>query len=72
MSRTIMIRLFLDILIIIFLLGFILSLRWYTTGSLETMPAEEQQEKAQIAAMLAMIMNGVLCVICAAVRRWAE
>lgn len=69
MDKRVIARLFWDVLIIVFLLGFILSLLWYATGSLETMPAEEQQEKARLAAVLSMLVTGVPCMICAAVRR---
>lgn len=69
MNKTVIVRLFWNILIVIFLLGFILSLLWYTTGSLETMPTEEQQEKARAAAVLSMIVTGVPCIICAVIRR---
>lgn len=69
MDKRVLVRLFWDVLIVMFLLGFILALLWYTTGSLETMPAEEQQEKARIGAVLSMLATGVPGVICAAVRR---
>lgn len=69
MDKTVIVRLFWDVLIIVFLLSFILSLLWYTTGSFESMPTEEQQEKARIAAALSMFATGVPCMICAAVRR---
>ncbi len=69
MEKTVVVRLFWDVLIIIFLLGFILSLFWHITGSLETMPTEEQQGKAQAAAVLSMLVTGVPCMICAVVRR---
>ena len=69
MDKTVIVRLFLDILIIIFLLGFVLSLLWYTMGSLETVPTEEQQEKAQMAAVLSMLVTGVPCIICTVIRR---
>lgn len=69
MDKRVIVRLFWDVLIIVFLLGFILSLLWYITGSLETMPTEEQQEKARMAAVLSMLVTGVPCMICAAVRR---
>ena len=58
-----------DILIIIFLLGFVFSLFWYRCGSFEMMPTEEQQEKAQITAILLMTVNGVLGGACIAARR---
>lgn len=69
MNKTVIVRLFWDVLIIVFLLGFILSLLWYTMGSLETMPTGEQQEKARMAAVLSMLVTGVPCMICAVVRR---
>lgn len=69
MSKTVMVRLFWDILMMAFFLGFVLALVWYTTGSLETMPTEEQQEKAEMAAILSMLMSGIPCMICGAVRR---
>ena len=58
-----------NILIVIFLLGFVFALLWYRCGSFEMIPTEEQQEKAQITAILLMIVNGVLCGSCIAVRR---
>ena len=69
MNKRVIVRLFWDMLIIIFLLGFLLALLWYTTGSLEAMPTEEQQEKARMAAVLSMIVTGVPCMISAAIRR---
>ncbi len=69
MNKTVIVRIFWGILIIIFLLCFILSLLWYATGSLEMMPTEEQQEKARAAAIFSMLVTGVSCMICAAVRR---
>ncbi len=69
MDKRVIVRLLGDVLIGILLLGFILSLFWYTTGSLETMPTEEQQEKARLAAVLSMLVTGVPCMICAAARR---
>lgn len=53
-----------DILIAIFLFGFILALFYYIHGSFEMFPTEEQQEKAQIAAMLLMLITGAPCIIC--------
>ncbi|NBJ93764.1 hypothetical protein D5281_14460 [bacterium 1xD42-62] len=63
------IRFICSILIVIFLLGFVFAVFWYQRGSFEMIPTEEQQEKTQIAAILFMIVNGVLCSICIAVRR---
>ena len=72
MKKTTVIRLVWDILILFFLLGFVFSLDWYTQGSLEMAPTEEQQEKAQIAAIFSMIVTGVPCIICAVVRSRAK
>ena len=58
-----------NILIVIFLIGFTFALLWYRRGSFEMIPTGEQQEKTQIAAILLMIVNGVLCGFCIAVRR---
>ena len=58
-----------NILIVIFGLGFVFALLWYWRGSFEMIPTMEQQEKAQITAILLMIVNGVLCGFCIAVRR---
>ena len=58
-----------NILIVVFLLGFVFALLWYRHGSFEMIPTEEQQEKTQIAAIFLMIVNGVLCGSCLAVRR---
>lgn len=69
MDKRVIVRLFWDVLIVMFFLGFILSLLWYTAGSLETMPTEEQQEKARMAAVLSMLVTGVPCMLCAVVRR---
>lgn len=69
MSKTVIVRLIWDILIVVFLVGFVLALLWYTNGSLETMPTEEQQEKAQIAAVCSMIVTGIPCMSCI-VLRW--
>ena len=69
MNKTVIVRLVWDMLMIIFLLGFLLSLLWHTTGSLEMAPTGEQQEKAQIAAIFSMIVTGIPCLICAVVRR---
>lgn len=69
MRKAKIIRFISGILIVIFLLGFVFALYWYQYGSFEMIPTEEQQEKAQIAAILLMIVNGVLCGFCIAVRR---
>ena len=68
MRKAKIIRLILDMLIAVFLLAFVLALFWYTGGSFETAPTEEQQEKAQIGAIFAMIVTGIPCIACAAVR----
>ena len=73
MNKTAVIRLLMrlmcDILILLFVFGFILSLCWYKNGSLEMMPTEEQQEKAQMAAVFSMIVTGLPCMICVLIRR---
>ena len=69
MNKRVIVRFIGDVLIIIILVGFILSLLWYTTGSLETMPTEEQQEKVRTAAVLSMIVTGVPCMISTVIRR---
>ena len=68
MNKKVIVRFVWDLLMILFFLGFVFALLWYTNGSLETMPTEEQQEKAQVAAIFSMIMTGVPCMLCTAVR----
>lgn len=63
-----MIRIVLDILIATLLLCFLFSLYWYVNGSFELVPTEEQQEKVQAVSMLSMVMCGVPCITCIAVR----
>ncbi len=69
MRKEKVIRFICDMLIVIFLLGFVFALFLYLHGSLEMTPSEEQQEKAQIGAIFLMIVTGVPCSICIAVRR---
>ena len=69
MRKAKIIRFICNILIVVFLLGFVFALLWYQCGSFEMVPTEEQEEKTQIAAILLMIVNGVLCGACIAVRR---
>ncbi|RKI91135.1 hypothetical protein D7V94_11595 [Parablautia intestinalis] len=68
MMKAKMTRLILDILIVFFLLCFALALRWYINGSFEAVPTEEQQGKAQMGAILSMIMAGIPCIVCTAIR----
>lgn len=68
MRKENIIRFILDILIVAFLFGFVLSLLWYIHGSFEMFPTEEQQEKAQIVALLSMIVTGVPGIVCIVVR----
>jgi len=68
MNKKTVIRLIWNILILFFLFGFALALYWYTQGSFEMVPTEEQQEKAQMAAIFSMIVTGIPCIICAVVR----
>ena len=69
MKKAKIIRFICGILIVIFGLGFIFSMIWYQSGSFEMMPTGEQQEKVQLAAILLMIVNGVLVGSCVAVHR---
>lgn len=68
MMKAKMIHLILDILIVFFLLCFALAMRWYIHGSFEAVPTEEQQGKAQMGAILSMIMAGIPCIACIAIR----
>ena len=52
----------------IFLLCFTLALCWYLNGSFETAPTEEQQEKAQMGALLSMAVAGIPCAACVSIR----
>ena len=63
------IRLICDLFIVIFLLGFVLALRWFTGGSFETAPTMEQQEKARLGAGLLMILTGIPCIVFVCVRQ---
>lgn len=69
MRKKKVIRFICDMLIMIFLLGFVFALFWYLRGSLEMIASEEQQEKARIGAILLMIVTGMFCSVCVAVRR---
>lgn len=69
MIKAKIIRFLCSILIVIFLLGFVLATFWFLRGSFEMIPTDEQQEKTQIAAILLMIVNGILCSACIAVLR---
>ena len=62
------IRIVCDILIAIFLLGFILFFLYHMNGSLELYPTEEQEEKIKVMTMLLMITNAAPCVVCIAIR----
>lgn len=62
------VRMLCNVMIIIFLLGFVLALRWYIGGSFEMSATEEQQEKARIGAVLSMIATGLPCILCVCVR----
>ena len=69
MRKTKIIWFICNILIVFFLVCFIFALLWYRRGSFEMIPTVEQQEKTQITAISLMIVNGVLCSFCIAVRR---
>ncbi len=54
------------ILIVVLLIGFGVSLMWFLNGSLEMFPTAEQEEKAKIAAFLAMIVfagTSIACIV---------
>ena len=61
-------RIIVDILIVVFLALFLLSLLYYRTGSLEMMPTEEDQEKIRGITMLGMFLFGGLCAIFTVIR----
>lgn len=61
-------RLILNVLIVIFFLGFLLGLLYFLHGSLEMFPTEEQQDKAKLAAVLIMAVMGILSITIAVVR----
>ena len=67
-KKTKIMRFIWDILIVLFLAGFILALFGYVNGSLEMIPTEEQQEKARTGAVLLMFVTGLSCISCIAVR----
>ena len=50
------IRLIIDVFLAIALICFIFSIAYFINGSLEMVPAVEQQEKARIAALLISIV----------------
>ncbi len=54
----------LDLLIILLLLGFILSVICLFTGSLEQFPTDEQMEKARIGAAVMTLLTGLPCAVC--------
>lgn len=68
MRKAKIVRFIWDILIIIFMSGFVLALHWYLKGSFEVAPTEEQLEKAQIGAIVSMIATGIPCSVCIAAR----
>ncbi len=62
------IRIICNILIVIFAVGFVVSLLWFVTGSFEMVPTEEQEEKARLAALTMMGVFGMAGGLCAAMR----
>lgn len=62
------IRIVCDMLITIFLLGFILFFLYHMNGSLELYPTEEQEDAVKCVTMLLMIANAVPCIACIAIR----
>lgn len=61
-------NIFIHILIAVLLLGFVFAVLYYIHGSYEMFPTEEQQEKAHIMAISLMLVTGIPCGICIAVR----
>jgi len=68
MGKERIIRVVCDVSIAVLLCCFILSFLWFINGPLEMMPTEEQQDKAKIGALLLMVVFGIPCVACIAVR----
>ena len=62
------VRIFIDFCIVVLLALFMIFLLYFRTGSLEMMPTEEQQNKAQVVAVFGMIATGVLCAVCLSLR----
>lgn len=62
------VRIFVDLCIVVLLALFVIFLLYFRTGSLEMMPTEEQQNKAQVVAVFGMIVSGVLCAVCVGLR----
>ena len=52
-----------NILLVLLLSLFLLSVIWFCYGSLEEFPTEEQQEKARIAAGGLMVISGILSAV---------
>ena len=61
-------RIFVDFCIVVLLAVFMIFLLYFCTGSLEMMPTEEQQNKAQVVAVFGMIVAGALCAVCLGLR----
>ncbi|MBQ7822108.1 MAG: hypothetical protein IJ391_07485 [Clostridia bacterium] len=68
MNKAKIVRVICNILIAVLLLGFVISLLWYMTDSLEMMPTQEQTDKARLSAALCMAVFGLACALCVAVR----
>ena len=62
------VRIFVDLCIVVLLALFVIFLLYFRTGSLEMMPTEEQQNKAQVVAVLGMIITGIPCTVCVGLR----
>ena len=52
-----------NILLVLLLSLFLLSVIWFCYGSLEEFPTEEQQEKVRIVAGSLMIISGILSAV---------
>lgn len=68
MGVTSTIRIVLNILIAIFMMGFLLALLWFFNGSMEMVPTAEQEAKARIGAAILMALMGIGGMVCVTIR----
>ena len=61
-------RIVIDILIVVFIVLFLLSLLYFMIGSLEMNPTEEQQDKIKIVTAFLMLFFGILSIGCIGIR----
>lgn len=62
------VRIVLNILIVIFVILFLLSLLYFMSGSQELNPTEEQQAKVKEVMVLFMFIFGILSITCLGIR----